>query len=143
MPKPSIQRVALKYLEKKAYRSKLKETDEGFDYVGRSTYSERDVLKMWEKGAPFHYILDLGDYKGMEEAEFIVQVFPKEKYAEVHLKGITDEDESDGNFITYHGQTLFMSVTVSEAEELKSMLSPSSLNTNKMESIYWQVVDLG
>ena len=107
------------------------------------TYSERDVLKMWEKGAPFHYILDLGDYKGMEEAELILQVFPKDGYAEAHIKGITDVDASDGNFITYHGQTLFSAFRVSEAEELKSMLFPSWLNTNKMESIYWQIVDLG
>ena len=135
-------RVATRYLNKTA-RSMLRETDEGFSYLGKSTYNVRDIYRLWDSGKPFHYIEDMSN-GSMEEQELIIQVFPKQGKAEIHIKGITDSDESDGNFITHHGRTFYMTVDMYSSEELYkaiTTLNPKLLLSKNMKSVYWQVIE--
>ena len=140
--KPSHTKVANRFLNKTA-RSMLRETDEGFQYLGKSTYNVRDIHRLWDSGQPFHFIEEMSN-GSMEEQELIIQAFPKKKMVELHIKGITDSDESDGNFITHHGQTFHMTVDVYSSEELYKAIT--TLNTKlllrgNMKSIYWQVIE--
>lgn len=137
-----IARIASRYLNKTA-RSKLRETDEGFSYLGKDTYNVRDIYRLWDSGQPFHYIEDMSN-GSMEEQELIIQVFPKAKEVELHIKGIEKSDKSDGNFITHHGRTFYMTVDMYSSEELYkaiTTLNTKVLLSKNMKSIYWQVIE--
>ena len=140
--KPSHAKVANRFLNKTA-RSLLRETDEGFQYLGKSTYNVRDIHRLWDSGQPFHFIEEMPN-GSMEEQELIIQAFPKKKMVEIHIKGITDSDESDGNFTTHHGQTHYMNTEMSSSEELFKVIvtdQPKVLLRKGMKSIYWQVIE--
>lgn len=141
--KNAHKRVANRFLNKTArYRSMLKQTDEGFRYIGADTYSKRDLVRLWGKGQPFHYIEDMSN-GSMEDQEIIVQVFPKQSKAEIHLKGITETDESDGNFVTHHGLTFFKVFSVESADQLYTLVENFDPKTliGKSKSIYWQTIE--
>ena len=140
---PSLRDDILPMLKESAKKSVLRDSDDGFKYVGRDTYNSRDIESLWGKGSPFHYIEEM-QHKNLSETEMIVQVFPKKKYAEIHLKGIEDEDESDGNFITIHGVTYYTTFEVSTAQELMGIIENARRGRVKLpQSEYWQSVEMG
>ena len=134
-------RVATRFLNKTA-RSMLKETDEGFSYIGEDTYSKRDLVRLWGKGRPFHYIEDMRN-GSMKEQELIIQVFPKQGKAEIHIKGITDSDKSDGNFITHHGLTYYKLESVASADQLYTLVESINPKTivGRGKALYWQTIE--
>ena len=140
---PSLRVDLLPMLKESAKKSVLRDSDDGFKYVGRDTSNFRGIESLWGKGSPFHYIEETR-YKNLSETEMIVQVFPKKKYAEIHIKGIEDEDESDGNFITIHGITYYTTFEVSTAQELMSIIENARRGRVKLpQSEYWQSVEMG
>lgn len=140
---PSLRDDILPMLKESAKKSVLKDSDDGFKYVGIDTYNFHDIESLWDKGSPFHFIKELR-YKNLSESEMIVQVFPKKKYAEIHIKGIEDEDESDGNFITIHGITHYTTLEVSTALELMHTINDVRRGRVKLpQSAYWQIVEMG
>ena len=139
--KPSHTKIANRFLNKTA-QSLLRETDEGFQYLGKETYNARDIHRLWASGNPFHYIKEMPN-GSMEEQELVIQAFPKKKMVELHVKGITDSDEGDGDFRTHHGQTYYMNTEMSSSEDLYkaiTTLNPKLLSLSKMKTIYWQVI---
>ena len=132
-------RVANRFLEANS-RSLLTEGDEGFRYVGSDIYNVRDMAKHWAKGKPFHFIKEMPNGK-MEEQELIFQAFPSKGVLEVHIKGITHSDESDGNFITHHGQTYYSSHSVSSVDELNAFTKSFKPKPSQMKSLYYQIIE--
>ena len=132
-------RVANRFLEANS-RSLLTEGDEGFRYVGSDIYNMRDMAKHWAKGKPFHFIKEMPNGK-MEEQELIFQAFPSRGVLEVHIKGITHSDESDGNFTTHHGLTYYSSHSVSSVDELNAFIKSFKPKPSQMKSLYYQIIE--
>ena len=121
----------------------LQQGDEGFRYLGENTYSKRDLVRLWGKGKPFHYIEEMVN-GSMEEQELVVQVFPQQSKVEFHVKGITKSDESDGNFITHHGITYYThAAKVSSADQLYKLVEKINAKTimGRGKTLYWQIVE--
>ena len=143
--KPELRKHLLPIL-KEASKSKLREKDDGFQYVGTQTYNIDAVSELWDKGGEFHWVKDLGKYGNLLEAELILQCWPRKKYAEIHITGITHSDESDGNFITHHGQTYYLTLEAKSASELmakyEELKKKGKLKTTAMPNgYYWQTIE--